>query len=100
MANFGKKPESSKIGHLKSYKVLIFASLFGGVFVGISYRSGLNATFQAVENVYPFSDLETLSKTNYRYDKLRPYSDISILSICVQKILGCIPQKWELLYMI
>ena len=66
-ANFGGKPSESPIDLKKSYKITVFISLLGGVVIWIAYRSFLCAELSIVEEKLPFKDLESLSKTTWRY---------------------------------
>ena len=66
MIYFGGKPSPSNISFLQSYKFLVFVSLLGGVVVWISYRAFLTSELSVEVKRYPFHDLASLSKTNYR----------------------------------
>ena len=69
-ANFGGKPSGSPIDLKKPYKIIVFISLLGGVVIWIAYRSFLCAELSIVEEKLPFKDLESLSKTTWRYNSL------------------------------
>ena len=65
--NFGPggKPSVSNIDTFSSYKFLVFTSLLSGLIIWISYKSQLTAKFSVDLKKYPFTDMESLSKTNY-----------------------------------
>ena len=67
IANFGGKPIPTSIDSRRTYKMLVFTSLLSGVVVWIAYRSFLTAELAVEIKKYPFSDFESLSKTNWRY---------------------------------
>ena len=65
--NFGGKPSGqTQIDSRRSYKAIIFVSLLGGVIIWIAYRSFLTAELSVTHKKYPFNDLESLSKTNWK----------------------------------
>ena len=65
MAFFGGKPAPSKIGSYQSYRILIFVYLLCSFVIWIEYRGYLNAELAIRVTKYPFTDLESLSKTDY-----------------------------------
>ena len=67
MGYFGGKPQATAIDSRRSYKAVVFTSLLGGVVVWIAYRSFLTAELAVVIKKYPFTDLESLSKTDWKY---------------------------------
>ena len=69
MFYFSGKPLPINISFLKSYKFLLFVSLLGAVVVWISYRAFLTSELSVEIKSYPFHDLDSLSKTDYRYQK-------------------------------
>ena len=66
-AFFGGKPDSSLIDTKQSYKMVIFISLLCGLFVWQSYRAHLTAELAVYMKAYPFKNLNSISKTNWRY---------------------------------
>ena len=62
----GGKPGPSQLDSKRSYKAIVFVSLLGGLIIWIAYRSFLTAALSVVEKKYPFNDLESLSKTNWK----------------------------------
>ena len=66
IANFGGKPTATKIDKKRSYKVVVFTSLLSGVLIWIIYRSMLTAAFSVAYKKYPFNDMESFSRTNWR----------------------------------
>ena len=66
VANFGGKPTTTKIDKKRSYKVVVFTSLLSGVLIWISYRSMLSALFSITYRKYPFNDMESFGRTNWR----------------------------------
>ena len=64
--NLGGKPSGTQIDSRKSYKAIIFVSLLGGVIIWIAYRSFLTAELSIRDKKYPFNDLTSLSKTDWK----------------------------------
>ena len=62
----GGKPGPSQLDSKITYKAIVFISLLGGLIIWIAYRSFLTAALSVVEKKYPFNDLESLSKTNWK----------------------------------
>ena len=62
----GGKPFPTPIDSESSYKTAIIAMLLCGTLVWISYRARLTAELSILEKKYPFKDLESFSKTNWR----------------------------------
>ena len=62
----GGKPGPSQLDSRRTYKAIIFISLLGGLIIWIAYRSFLTAALSVVDKKYPFNDLESLSKTNWK----------------------------------
>lgn len=63
---FGGKPTPTQIDKKSSYKIMILSTLFCGTVVWISYRARLNAELAVHEKKYPFDDMDSFSKTNWR----------------------------------
>ena len=63
----GGKPNKTSIDTRKTYKAVIFISLLGGAIIWMAYRSYLTAELSVILKKYPFNDLESLSKSNWRY---------------------------------
>ena len=63
----GGKPTKSPIDSKESYKTVIFTSLICGLVIWICYRAYLTAELSITEKSYPFSDMHSFSKTNWRY---------------------------------
>ena len=68
IATFGGKPFKCKIDHITSYKTLLFALFLDGVIIWISYRAFLFSELSSKINKYPFNDLDSLAKTDYKYE--------------------------------
>ena len=66
IANFSGKPTATKIDKKKSYKAIVFTSLLSGVLIWISYRSMLSAAFSVTYKIYPFDDMESFARTDWR----------------------------------
>ena len=67
MANFGGgKPKNTPIDSRHSYKILIFTSLLIGTITFINWRCMLGASLAVTIKKYPFSDMESLSNTEWR----------------------------------
>ena len=62
----GGKPFPTPIDSESSYKTAIIAMLLCGTLIWISYRARLTAELSILEKKYPFKDLESFSKTNWR----------------------------------
>ena len=62
----GGKPGPTQIDAKKSYRAIVFVSLLGGIVIWIAYRSFLTAELSVTHKKYPFNDLESLSKTNWK----------------------------------
>ena len=67
IAFFGGKPTPTSIDSKRSYKAVVFTSLLAGVVMWIAYRSYLSAALAISFKSYPFTDMESLSKTNWKY---------------------------------
>ena len=65
MANFGRKPDASKISSYDSYKIFMSTILFCGVVAWMGYRAALSAQFVTKITKYPFNDLNSLAKSTY-----------------------------------
>ena len=63
---FGGKPSGTAIDSKRIYKFIVFVSLLGGTIIWISYRSFLTAVMSVNIKKYPFNDMYTLSKTDWR----------------------------------
>ena len=67
-ANFGGKP--SKINaKTNAYQIGLFICLLAGSIVWIAYRASLTSELSIVRLKPPFNDLESLLKSDYRYDQ-------------------------------
>ena len=62
----GGKPPPTPIDKKLSHKTLIIATLLCGTVIWMAYRARLNAELAVYEKKYPFNDMETFSKTNWR----------------------------------
>ena len=60
--------ETSFIDLLHSHRLATFVSLLWAWFVWTSYNAGLSSEFTVPIVKLPFNDMESLSKTNYRYN--------------------------------
>ena len=63
---FGGKPSGTAIDSKRTYKLIVFVSLLGGIIIWISYRSFLTAELAINIKKYPFNDMNSLSKTNWK----------------------------------
>ena len=66
IANFGGKPTSTSIDSKPSYKILIFSSLIGGFVIWVAFRSRLTAELSVIIKKYPFTDMESFARTDWR----------------------------------
>ena len=67
-AFFGGSEDYSKNIGKGSYNIVCLSSMLGGLVIWLSYNGYLTADLLAIENRYPFNDLESLSKSNWRYN--------------------------------
>ena len=67
IAILGGKPTPTPIDSKKSYKLIVFVSLLSGVLIWMFYRSFIIASLSVQVKEYPFNDMESLSKTKWRY---------------------------------
>jgi hypothetical protein len=67
MANFSCKPESSLLDYVLPYRMVVFNSLVAGTVVWIGYRASLTSHLSVIKTQVPFNDMESLSKTDYRF---------------------------------
>ena len=63
---FGGKPSGTAIDSKRTYKFIVFVSLLGGIIIWIAYQSCLTAKLAVDIKKYPFNDMHSLSKTNWR----------------------------------
>ena len=63
---FGGEPSGTAIDSKRTYKFIVFVSLLGGIIIWISYQSCLTAKLAVDIKRYPFKDMYSLSKTNWR----------------------------------
>ena len=63
---FGGEPYENAVDSKRTYKFIVFVSLLGGLIIWISYRSFLTALLSVNLKKYPFNDMHSLSKTNWR----------------------------------
>ena len=66
VTNFGGKPYKSKSDNISSYKTLLFTFLLDGMISWIFYRAFLTSKLSTKLNKYPFTDLNSLAKTDYK----------------------------------
>ena len=62
----GGEESNTSIDERKSYKVTSFISLLGGMIIWIAYQSFLTAELAIVSNKFPFNDIESLSRTDFK----------------------------------
>ena len=62
----GGKPGPTQLDSKRTYRAIVFISLLGGLIIWIAYRSFLTAALSVTDKKYPFNDLESLSKTNWK----------------------------------
>ena len=67
MANFGGDPPESELTELNSYKVFTFTLLVCGFIIWSTYNAVLISQLSVKIVKLPFHDLDSLSKSNYRY---------------------------------
>ena len=63
---FGGEPYENAVDSKRTYKFIVFVSLLGGIIIWISYQSCLTAKLAVDIKRYPFKDMYSLSKTNWR----------------------------------
>ena len=54
---------------MHSHRLATSVSLLWAWFIWTSYNAGLSSEFTVPIKKLPFNDMESLSKTNYRYEK-------------------------------
>ena len=63
---FGGKPNPSPIDSESYYKTTIVTTLLCGAVIWISYRAGLTSELSVSSKAYPFTDMKSFSKLNWR----------------------------------
>ena len=63
---WGGKPNPTPVDKKSSYKIMIMATLLCGTVIWIAYRAELNSKLAVLEKKFPFNDMESFSKTNWR----------------------------------
>ena len=76
MTYFGGKLHGTKIDNVTSYKIIAITTLLSGVVIWIYYRSFIVSELSVELQRYPFHDLESLSKTNYRLELILFHSKL------------------------
>ena len=64
-AFLGGKPTKTQIDSKESYRLIIFFSLLCGLIVWSTYKAQLKASLTIVQKDYPFTDLESFTKTDW-----------------------------------
>ena len=62
----GGKPNPTPIDSNSSYRVTILVTLLCSTIVWMAYRAHLSAELAISQKKYPFYDMESFSKTNWR----------------------------------
>ena len=63
---FGGKPNVTPLDSKSYYNATIFVTLLCGTVIWISYRAGLTSELSVKSKSFPFTDMVTFSKTNWR----------------------------------
>ena len=63
--NFGGTPFESKADYIASYKTLVFVFMLDGLILWVAYQSFLYTELSTPLIKNPFSDLNTLAKSDY-----------------------------------
>lgn len=63
---FGGRPNVTPIDSKFYYNSAIFVTLLCGTVIWISYRAGLTSELSVISKSYPFTDMMSFSKTNWR----------------------------------
>ena len=66
ISNFGGAPTITNIDSNQIYRFTIIVSLYCGTVIWISYRAKLTSELSVIDKHYPFTDLESFSKTNWK----------------------------------
>ena len=66
MPMFGATSSSDTVG-IGSYNILLITSFLSGYVIWISYNAALTSELLVTGKSFPFSDLKSLSQTNWRY---------------------------------
>ena len=61
--------DTTFIDLMHSHRLATFVSLLWAWFIWTSYNAGLSSEFTVPIKKLPFNDMESLSKTDYRYEK-------------------------------
>ena len=64
---FGGKPAATPIDSKQFYRIITVVTLLCGTLIWIYYRSRLTAELAVTFKVYPFTEMVSFSKTNWRY---------------------------------
>ena len=64
---FGGEMTPTKIDSKLSYKIMVYFSFLCGIVLWGSYNAALTAKLSVTFKKYPFFDMDSLSKTNWRY---------------------------------
>ena len=62
----GGVPSQTAIDSKKTYECIVFVSLLGGIIIWIAYQAFLTSVLAVFIKKYPFNDMHSLSKTNWR----------------------------------
>ena len=63
---FGEKPPPSHIDSESYYKITITTTLLCGTVIWMSYNAGLTSELSVTSKAYPFTDMNSFSKLNWR----------------------------------
>ena len=66
-ANIGGKPSSIRKNN--THKLVVFECLLAGSITWMAYRGSLSASLSIIKETFPFNDLESLLKSDYKYEK-------------------------------
>ena len=66
ISNFGGAPTITNIDSNQIYRFTIIVSLYCGTVIWISYRAKLTSELSVIDKHYPFTDLESFSRTNWK----------------------------------
>ena len=64
-ANFGGK--SSSLIKTSTHQIILFTCLLTGSIIWMAYRASLTSELSVIVKEFPFNNLESLLKTDYRY---------------------------------
>lgn len=66
-SNFGGEPLQSTKDHIISYRTILIAFVLEGMVCWMAYNAYLFSVLSIKVAKYPFNDIDSFAKTDYRY---------------------------------